>query len=244
MKTNFSSRFIAIASLLGGIMFLSTCHKPLNPSTDYMVYDKHEGLVGNAGGKITITDPSSLLNGASIEIPQGALDSENKISLTIDNYSRPLGDSLSEVIKLEPDGLIFNKPVTLKIPVDNSVQNYILFYFNPDSDAISQVPIIDYNRGDGLISTKINNFSRYFVKDKGSVFFDATLFQIGNTIKATIKFSGKDGLASISTNVVQQLSGYNNVKQLIDYAKPTLGGPVIGNIRIDLLEEDGSLKKD
>ena len=240
MKTHFRLKILAYANLFFCMLLLTTCHKTLNPASDYMIYDKNEGLVGNGGGQITLAAPGSSMNGTIIEIPQGALNSENRINIKIDNSIRPLGDSLAEVIKFEPDGLTFNKPISLKIPINNSIQYPKLFYFNPDSNIVEQIPIVEYNKAKNLISSEINHFSRYYIEDATYAFFDAKLYKNpGNSIKANLKFGGASGLFSIKTSTVSQLfSNYpNNARQVVIGSVPRFypAVKIMAKIRVDLL---------
>lgn len=243
MKALINYQFFNYAFKVICIILLTACEPISDLLTDEEAYNQNEKLIGKEGGRITLNNPNSTLNGTSVEIPEGALNTDCIISIYVDNSIRPLGNTSIEVLKLEPDGIVFNKPVILQIPVDNSEQDYSLFYFEPDSNIITQIPLINSKSDGSYISSEINHFSRYFVENKEFAFFDATLFHIGNTIKATIKFGGKDGLASIPTRIIPILSGYSNVKELIDHGTPLLGGSVIGNIKIDLLEGGWLYKK-
>ena len=232
-----------ITILLGG------CKKDLDPSTDYMKYEKGEGTIGNGGGEIIINSTTSPLNGASIIIPQGALESEINISISVDNSIRPQGSLTSDIIKIEPDGQSFSKPITLRLPVQNDfAEAPTLFYFLPDSNFVSQIPIKNLNNG--FIEAEITHFSKYFVSDAQFAFFTASLYKPGNKIKAKIKFGGANGLASIPVSswtfmksVFMSGALVTNVKQAIDectvwmdFGTREVPEAIYGTIKVDLKE--------
>ena len=171
------------------LIILTTCKKEheLNPSMDYMIYNNGEGLIGNGGGKITFNDKNSLLDGASISIPGGALSAQILISISSDNSVHPTCDSLANIIKLEPDGLKFSKPVELKIPVFG-IKNPRLYYFLPDSDAIEQVYLSEIDLNNKFIKANIDHFSLYLTTDNNYGKFDATLYNTTSGLKAKIQF--------------------------------------------------------
>src|SRR5262245_30266284 len=66
------------------------------------------GTIGPQGGMVTASD------GATIEIPEGALDSDVEISIT--KLESAPEFSLGAGYRLGPDGQTFQKPVTLTFP--------------------------------------------------------------------------------------------------------------------------------
>lgn len=217
-----------------------------DPAKDYMEYN-NEGKIASGGGKITL-ESISPLKGASVSIPAGALANETKITVQVDNSKRPTGNTGAEILKLEPDGLKFSNPVTIKIPISNTITNPILYYFSPDSMTLQQVPIIEFNQTEGYIKAEINHFSRYYVDVYR--FFDAWLYNSGSTIKAKVKFGGNNGLASVPVkSSVVWTSGLQifNAKQSIDYGvtlrvNGTFPELTYGNIQAELLQDTKSIK--
>ena len=207
------------------LFLLVTCkkdeEKPKTPATDYMEYSS-EGKIAAGGGKVTLEGTSSL-KGASVSIPSGVLATETKISIQVDNSKRPTGDSSSEILKFEPEGLKFSNPVTVKIPVSKTASNPKLYYFIPDSMTVQQIPILEFNQTEGYILAEINHFSRYYVNENRALFFDAWLYNTGNTIKAKIKFGGSNGLSSVPVNgwtFFTSAFQILNAKNAIDYGIP------------------------
>lgn len=221
MKKSIINQSLLILIAILGSLVLRSCQNPLDPTIDFMTYNNNSGIVANGGASITLNDPSSSMNGAVIEIPEGALSVETNISVVIDNYIRPVGDSLAEVIKIEPDGLTFSKPVTLKIPVNKSIKDPQLFYFNPDSNTVVQIPIEGISNG--FIEADIMHFSRYFITDVNYAYFNVKLYNPGSTIKAKIQFKGEAGLKSIPLNDFYKLIFLTqNVRQVIDNIVPEI----------------------
>lgn len=73
--------------------------------------------LGPAGGTVTSAQ------GASVNIPAGALSSEVPIQVTLDTMGAaplPVNIAVSDTFLLTPHGTTFNKPVTLTLPIDVS----------------------------------------------------------------------------------------------------------------------------
>lgn len=260
MKTNSVIKVLAFV-LLAFLFLLTTCKKgqdvakpadkPVekNPTKDYMEYTG-EGLVGAGGGKITLSN-SNALNGVSVTIPAGSLSSSTNIKIQVDNSIKPISDKNFDVLKLEPDGLTFTAPITLKIPVSKTISNPVLYYFVPDSMVLLQVPILEFNQTDGYIRAEINHFSRYYIEDNPTKFFDASLYNTGSSIKAKIKFGGQNGLASVPVKLLNIITSGGNIlsaKQMIDYGiTATINGTFpesfFGNIKVNLLVNTWISKK-
>lgn len=239
MKRLIRCQYLLILTAVLSSLTLTTCHDPLDPSVDFLTYDISQGVIGQGGGLITLKEQNSSLNGSTIEIPEGALAAPTTISLSVIKSTAPGSELSVDVINCEPSGISFNKPVTLKVPIASSIINPAMFYFDPDSSIIRQIPNIDCSEA-GYVSTKINHFSRFYVEDRSTAFFDAVLNKTGNTIKATIKFGGKDGLSSIPLKL-----SYWNVNQDILFVKQFLDkseNKIVGNIKIELLERREIIK--
>lgn len=203
---------------------------PKDPSVDFIAYT-NEGTISSGGGQVILEDTSPLKE-TSINIPSGALTINAKIKVQVDNSIRPTGDETSNVLKLEPEGLTFSKPVTIKIPVSKTLSNPILYYFIPDSMVLQQVPILEYNQTEGYIRAEINHFSKYLVKENAYVSFDAWLYNSGTSIKAKVKFGGNNGLASVPVtklNYLISLGTCSSARQFIDYAIPVTN---LGTVKV------------
>jgi len=93
--------------------------------------------------KVTISDAgSSSLAGTQVFIPQGALSENTKITIkksSINSIPNSKGASISDVIVMEPAGLIFEKPIQIRIPYDETVDI-----------GNSSVRVARYSEGGGL----------------------------------------------------------------------------------------------
>jgi len=216
MKTK--TIIIALVSLLAitAIVFQS-CKKdnPKDPTPP--VYTNGEGEIGEIGGTVKIDDPSSPINGASIVIPEGALSNNTTISIVSapTNIYFP-GDSTLRLIAFEPEGLKFTKPVQITIPYENSdTENIDIFYYNPDSLIISQIPKISINSTNKLITGETNHFSYYTVYSRRET-MDIEMLNINGKIGARLKLNN---LAGIPTSITYgAATGYWNVWNALKYS--------------------------
>src|SRR5262249_18887374 len=79
--------------------------------------------IGVEGG--VITAPSGL----SVMIPFGALDQPTTITVTATTSPPPRGvGALSPVYQFEPDGLVFNRPVTVNLPLPAGVKQASIYW--------------------------------------------------------------------------------------------------------------------
>ena len=79
-------------------------------------------VIGPEGGTIEVTDPTSPLYGVKVEVPPGAVDSNETFRIGRLQASPPFPTSLqkiSETVLLEPKGMLFNIPVSVSIPYDD-----------------------------------------------------------------------------------------------------------------------------
>ncbi|MFO1370942.1 MAG: HYR domain-containing protein [Candidatus Competibacteraceae bacterium] len=77
-----------------------------------------QGVVGQQGGNITVSDTSSPLLNAGVEVPSGALPSNTVINISeVDAPALPPNlIGMGVPVHFGPEGLQFAKPVTIKIP--------------------------------------------------------------------------------------------------------------------------------
>nr|MBC8465675.1 hypothetical protein [bacterium] len=144
MKT---SRIISLFTVLIIVMVAlvyNSCKKDNEeePPPTGPVYTNGEGEIGPIGGTVKIEDPSSPINGASVQIPAGALSGNVTIKISKAPIGTYLpGDSSLTLIKMEPAGLVFQQPVTLGIPYTkySNPSNLTIFYYNPDSLQIFEI---------------------------------------------------------------------------------------------------------
>lgn len=118
----FISRILLL--LLCNLIVLSSCkeEKEPDPSTEYIIYDNGEGLIGAGGGKITLFGDNSEFRSISLDIPAGALKESRIISIEVTPdalSSSPY--SLGPLIALKPEGLVFSDSVKFAINLNSTL---------------------------------------------------------------------------------------------------------------------------
>ena len=146
-------------------MIVYGCKKEDTPPTNNEppVYTVGQGEVGEIGGTVKVEDPSSSINGASIEIPEGALKNNTIISIVPAPEEVKLpGDSTVQLISFEPAGLEFDKNVTITLPFNgDNIENARVYYYDNENDIVTEMPIIGINEDDRQIICETNHFSYY-----------------------------------------------------------------------------------
>lgn len=126
------SVFFILSTLLLAFVLFVQCDKddpaspePVKtPSEDYMVYDNGSGTIGKAGGEVKITSSSSLINGAKVIIPEGALDKNTTITIKEGTISKiQLPEEVGKIIELEPSGTTFKSPIKVVLPYNKKVDD-------------------------------------------------------------------------------------------------------------------------
>ncbi len=182
---------VRLFTLLFLLAIISACKKEhvSNPDKDYMVYTGSRGIIGKGGGRIRFTDLNSPLNGANLIIPEGALSENTSLSLEMDNSVRSTIDTLASILSLEPDGLVFNKPVELKM-VRKELVNPRVYYFLPDSDSVEEICITYIDGNDGFVTVNLDHFSHYLDTEVDNGNFEAEIIKTASSMKAAIQFGG------------------------------------------------------
>jgi PKD repeat protein len=127
------------------------------------------------GGSIVITEAGSIYsNGFTLSIPPGALEEETVITVgDVTNDFPPIPNGLRPVglpISLEPHGLAFQIPVTVKIPYSDemlawagitSPEDLLLKTYDLSTNEWTDVPIVQVDTQNGVIVTEIDHFSLF-----------------------------------------------------------------------------------
>lgn len=198
-----------------------------NPENEFIEYDSPSGNIGRAGGSVVITDQNSEIFGASVVIPEGALDKVQTVSISRENEVTSPFDSTVPIVRFEPEGLEFKKPINVILPNSFQEEQVKAFYISEDSALVREIPIIDINNQDNLITAQTDHFSRYFLSENGTYFMDITPYYIANKIKLNVsmgreKYGG--GLSAIGLlKWVALTSGFeiNNAHDMVHH-----GGPI------------------
>ena len=108
------------------------------------------------GGTVSLPD-----NSAHLDIPAGALTSTTMITVTTTDAMPPSGITASSpILKFEPDGLVFTKPVTVTFTFTNATRPIV--YWSNSSGGYD--PIAGTVSG-STISAQVMHFSSGFVAD-------------------------------------------------------------------------------
>ena len=133
-------------------------------------------VIGLQGG--TVETPDGKIK---LEIPQGAVEKEVEITVrSLDDSRLPQGGVPGSMIRLLPDGLTFNKPVTLQIGYDGSVMT------SEDERSLHIVQVLE---GGKLAATKfhVNRFDERSIQVKIDHFSDYAIVNLivnTDTVKA------------------------------------------------------------
>ena len=133
------------------------------------------GTIDSNGGTVEVTNQGSVIEGASVSIPQGALQDQTTISITVSDVKEPFKDGsvpAGEAIEFGPEGTIFDIPVTLAIPyndIDGTIYSEDEIgarYFNASTNQWEDETVIDRDKIKKIIYVETNHFSTHqaFVK--------------------------------------------------------------------------------
>ena len=76
-----------------------------------------EAVIGPEGGVVEVVDAGSPINGLRLEIPEGALDEKQSVTVSVAGDDQSFG--IGPVLELGPDGLSSNEPIRIVMPYDN-----------------------------------------------------------------------------------------------------------------------------
>ena len=219
MKTK--TILITLIAMLAVTAFVfQSCKKDIKESDPQTppTYTNGEGEIGPIGGTIIIEDPSSPIDGVTLEIPEGALLNNTiiKISQASSDIKYPL-DSTAVVLKLEPAGTTFNEPVELAFPMpENLDTNFLsIYYFDPINHIVEKFPT-EFDFANNEVITNIDHFSYYTMSDDG-IFARVWMYYKNEKTTVRVRIYGrKDGGYYGFNGVPTFLSNYPWALQLID----------------------------
>lgn len=107
----------------------------------------------------------NLSNGVSIVVPQGAVSSPTEVTVEyMENLDESVGSLPSDIqgrLKLTPEGLIFDKPLQVSMPLNQTVKEdkIDIFYWSPDS---AKWYLTDVGKREGdKVTFYVDHFSTY-----------------------------------------------------------------------------------
>ncbi len=200
-------------------------------------YTNGEGIIGSNGGTVMIDDSSSSLNGVSIVIPEGALNSDKniKISLAEGNVKFSPDETL-QLVKFEPEGLEFSKPIEVTFPYNNSIQdtsnlkviNYVL-----DPESIIEMDKKSIDVANKTITSYMNHFSFYTVWES-NVKLDVEMIKYNNKVGARIRITGFD--KNSNTYGLKHIPATRGYKDVLDFLTSYSTIRKVSNFEITLRE--------
>lgn len=155
------------ASLMVGVLaiILFACSPDYNieDPSEAPFHENGEGIVGTLGGVVMVGDIDSPIYGASCIMEAGTLGAPEKIKITEATNVEIPGDPSATVVKFEPDGLYFEKPIIIGLPYDPATADDagILFY-DPESNSVTEMPVVEVDPENGLVFVAIDHFSYFF----------------------------------------------------------------------------------
>jgi hypothetical protein len=193
MKKIFS--FLPLVFFISIIVLLQSCKKdedPVTPPIERPVYEG-SGTVGSGGAIVQITTQSSPINGAYVDIPEGAISSNTTITIrqAPANIKAPT-DTTAIVIQFEPKGLQFNSEVKIGLPYNPTNQDpskLKAFYYDPDSAIVKELIIESFDTDKKIVIAYTNHFSKFYASNS-NVGAQVEMFKINGKFAAKVRIFG------------------------------------------------------
>ena len=146
--------------------------------------------IGAAGGAV------EGAGGVTVTVPPGALSGDQTITVSQSTDGAPPGyAAVSAVYVFGPDGLVFAKPVEVKIPYSGDPANVVLYWSR--AAGVAGYDALPVTRSDGALAGQVTHFSNGFLgtasADAGGPSGDT---DSGGTDGSTSDGSGSDGGSS------------------------------------------------
>ena len=217
MKT--SSRLLLPVSLLSVIFFLILvgCEKEnadIDDNGDPVISTTGEATVNSSGGTISVGDETSVIYGASIQIPRNAVDEDVTINI-VPGEKENLNGSMVQTVQFLPSGLEFNKSVTIGIPwtSDNQTSsNSKVYYFDPETYLIEEMQTENVDTENKITFAYSKHFSRFF-NSRQMFRMESNIMKKGDKFAANLSLSTP--LAEIITPQHFN-SDYANAREIIE----------------------------
>jgi len=198
------------------------------------LYKNGEGIIGALGGTVMIEDENSPINGVFINIPAGAIENQENIKISLATDVKFSFDESLPMIKLEPDGLTFSKPIEIGLPYDKNItntENLTAINFIPGIEGIIELDKIKIDIDKNLVIANTNHFS-YYTAWNNEMFTSIEMLKIDGKIGARLFISdianGINGFEKIvTTEFFNTMTSISNAWQVLmnhdffDYAIST-----------------------
>ena len=158
MKKDLFYKCLSIIAFFSLTLFLSYCIK-YGPSPVFV----DQGDIGSDGGIVKTND------GASVEIPAGALSTNTNISITNITENDTNDNTGYRIYELKPDGLVFNDSIIIMLPFEDrflntidTIDNQTIRVFLVQDSSLCEIKaMIDLQNNLAVIKTV--HFSKYLV---------------------------------------------------------------------------------
>ncbi len=208
-----------------------TCKNENTTGPDDQPVYENEGTIGTSGGTVQNTDPNSNIYGAFVNIPEGALNSNQTIKISdATGTIIPPNDTTAIVVHLEPAGIVFNKPVEIGLPFkkETGYENIRAFFIDTTKSEIIQLPILTIDEEAGILKTSTIHFSDFYAGKHG-VFVDFDFNIVDSKLKISTRVYGTpggndQGLNGITIKPFSWPFGISSVKEAIDKGEGLFGG--------------------
>lgn len=133
---------------------------------------KEESIVPDIGGEITLSDKAitPTLIGTNITIPEGAISQVELISIheSSSTVIPSTGELISPIVTFEPAGLVFEKPVSIGIPVYSDIPdiNDVKIVRTDENGVVDYLTPLRFDEDSGIIYFETEHFSSYAVINK------------------------------------------------------------------------------
>lgn len=116
--------------------------------------------IGVNGGTVEVTNPDSPIYGTKVDIPPGALNEDNVVSISLPSAAPevPFPGSLLPAglnISFQPDNLKFNRPISITIPYNDNDGDGLIDGTNMSEDGVYALTFTE-NSGQWLYALKIS----------------------------------------------------------------------------------------
>ncbi|MCD4772443.1 MAG: hypothetical protein K8R41_03555, partial [Bacteroidales bacterium] len=205
--------FLLAVLLLSSFMILQFgCKKDKDEDPTPPTYTNGQGEIGSIGGTVMVDDASSPIDGASIVIPEGAIEETVNISIQQESTTNVAGHSNLITIQFLPEGLAFLKEVEITLPwskTNQTAANTRAYYLDEDNSTIKQLEIKNVDTQNKLTTAYISHFSIFF-SDPDELNHEIELVKTGNY------FAGYFNLQTAFDQIPAIINNTRNADDIID----------------------------
>lgn len=217
MRTSF--RILLPGSLITVLfsLIITACEKEntdVDVSGDPVISTTGEATVNSNGGTISVGDETSVIYGASIQVPRDAVGEDVTIKI-VPGEKESLNGSMVQTVEFLPSGLEFSKPVKIGIPWSSDNQNSSdskIYYFDPETFLIEEMQTENVDTEKKITYASSYHFSRFFNSRQ--------MFRMeSNIMKKGDKFAANLSLSTPLEEIITPQhfnSNYANAREILE----------------------------